>query len=235
MSVKFILPFAAMAFAASTANASIIDLNAPGLDNGEIITNQIAGVTVTATSNGGGTGNDFAIIIDSGNSGSGANGDADLAANFDDPSTGVMEDLDPGNLLAVAEGDCAGGFCRVDDNASGGTINFLFNRDVVFNSVDVFDLATNQLTIILRDVSDAVVLTLTGPTFNTDTDDNSQMPNQYTTIDLGGVTFRTAQFVFNGSGAIGNIDVSEVPLPAGFVFLLTGLAGLGASRRKSAA
>jgi hypothetical protein len=71
-----------------------------------------------------------------------------------------------------------------------------------------------------------------GPGVNTDTGDDPT-DNLFTTIDLKGAVFRTVKFDFRGSGAIGDFDISEVPVPAALPLLLSGLAGLGfASRRR---
>ena len=222
---------ASAALSLGVANASIVDLNSISFQNGEKLTTQIAGLTVSATANGGGSSNDFAIVIDTDNSGSGSGGDADLAAPFDDPSTPGNEMFSPGNVLALAEGGCGPTTCRVDDNGSGGRINFAFDRDVVFNDFSVFDVRTRRLRVILRDLAGNVVANITAPTFNTDTSD-SVRPNRFTRIDMGGVVFRTAEFKFRDSGAIGDFNISEVPLPGGMLLLLSGVAGLGAASRR---
>ena len=97
--MKKLMSFAAVAAISLTAqaNASVVDLNSGAFANGEILTNQIAGLTVSATSTGGGSANDFAFIFDTEN----AIGDGDLSAPFDDPSTPVDEGFRPGNVLAI--------------------------------------------------------------------------------------------------------------------------------------
>ncbi len=226
---KILIGAASLVALTSAANATVVELNAPGLDNGETLTTQIAGLTVSAVADGGGTANDFAIIIDT----TDPTFDGDLAAPFDDPSTVGDELFSPGNILAVAEGDCSGGFCRVDDNATGGEITFEFDRDVVFNSLDVFDFRMEELKVTFFDALGAVIgAPITGPDFNTDTGNNIT-DNLFTTLDLKGTVLRTVKFEFRGSGGIGNFDVEEVPIPAALPLLLSGLAGLGfASRRR---
>lgn len=212
------------------ANASIIDLS--GFSNGETFdTGDVAGLTVTTVTDGGGAANDFAFILDTNNPGS----DGDLASPFDDPSTVGDENFMPGNVLALAQDACGMGSCPVNDNGSGGTMTWLFNRDVAFNSFDVFDFKTGELKIELFDDLNQLVFSAMVPTFNTDTG-NNVTDNLFTTIDIGGVVFRRAVFDFNGSGAIGTFDVQEVPIPAALPLLLSGLAGLGFAgrRRKSA-
>ena len=224
MSIKFFAPLAGILFAASAANASIVDLNDPELEDGEILFDQIDGLTVTAT---GGAGE--AVIIDTED----ATDDPDLQDPFDDPDTVGDENFNPGNVLAVAESGCGMGFCNPDDNAGGGTIFFDFDRDVVFNSLDVFDLAAEQLRIILT-LDGMVVFDMMVPSFNTDTGNNPNN-NLFTTVNFGGIRFDAAEFIFSGSGAIGNFDISEVPLPAGFILMMTGVAGFSFARRRKAA
>ncbi len=220
---------AAFATATTGAGATVVDLNSFGFVNGEILSDQISGLTVSATSNGGGAANDFAIIFDTTDAGPTGTGDPDLAAPFDDPSTAPVEAFEPGFLVAVAEGGCGGGTCRADDNASGGVITFAFDTDKTFNSFGVFDMRPEALTVTLRDAMGAVVFSAASPAFNTDTNDNVG-PNLYTIIELGGVVFREATFAFADSGAIGSFEI--VPTPAALPLLLTGLAGLSFANRR---
>ncbi len=163
------------------ANASIIDLS--GFSNGETFdTGDVAGLTVTTDTDGGGAANDFAFILDTNNPGS----DGDLASPFDDPSTVGDEDFMPGNVLALAQDACGMGFCPVNDNGSGGVMTWTFDRDVAFNSFDVFDFKTGELKIELFDELDQLVFSAMVPTFNTDTG-NNVTDNLFTTIDIGGV------------------------------------------------
>lgn len=228
--MKKLMSFAAVAAIslAAQANASVVDLNSGAFANGEILTNQIAGLTVSATSTGGGSANDFAFIFDTEN----AIGDGDLAAPFDDPSTPVDEGFRPGNVLAIGETCNAGaGTCDVDDNGPGGVINFDFASDVIFNSISLFDFVTDELTIDLFDMDDNLVFSITGPTQNNDTG-NAVDDNLFSTLDLGGAVFRSAVFTFDGSGTIGNFDITAVPVPGALPLFFSGVAGLAFARRQ---
>ncbi|MEO1014071.1 MAG: hypothetical protein AAFX08_02670 [Pseudomonadota bacterium] len=218
---------AGVAAMTGVSQASVVDLS--GFGHGEKLVDQIAGLAVTATSNGGGQSNDFAIVFNTGTPGSGSGGDSDLGATFDDPSTPGNEMYDPGNILVVAEGGCSGDFCRPDDNASGGSITFAFDEDKIFNSMDVFDMRTNALTVTLFDAGGAIAAMVAGPDFNTDTNGNGQ--NEFTTLDFGGVRFRSALFEFRDSGGIGAFDITQVPVPGAALLFLTALAGARLRRR----
>ena len=228
--MKKLMSFAAIAAVSLTAqaNASVVDLNSGAFANGEILTNQIAGLTVSATSNGGGSSNDFAFIFDTEN----PIGDGDLAAPFDDPSTPVDEGFRPGNVLAIGETCNAGaGTCDVDDNGTGGVINFDFASDVVFNSLSLFDFVTDELTVELFDLNNNLVFSITAPNINNDTNNNPDN-NLFSTIDLGGTVFRSAIFTFNGSGTIGDFDITAVPVPGALPLFFSGVAGLAFARRQ---
>ena len=208
------------------AHATLVDLS--GYSNGETFdTGDVAGLTVTTVADNGGTANDFAFILDTTSPGS----DGDLAAPFDDPSTMGDENFMPGNVLAIASDACAMGSCPVNDNGSGGIMTWVFDRDVVFNSFNVFDFRTNELKIELFDDLNMLVYSAMVPVFNTDTN-NDVTNNLFTSIDIGGVVFRRAVFDFGGSGAIGTFDIQEVPVPAALPLLLSGLAGIGFAGRR---
>jgi len=210
----------------SAANATIIDLS--GFSNGETFdTGDIAGLTVTTVTDNGGAADDFAFVLDTNNPGS----DGDLAAPFDDPSTIGDENFNPGNVLALAEEACGGGFCPVNDNGSGGTMEWVFNRNLVFNSLNVYDFRQGELKIDLFNDLNVLVFSAMVPGFNTDTG-NATDDNLFATIDIGGIAFRRAVFDFGGSGAIGTFDIQEVPVPAALPLLLSGLAGLGFARKR---
>ena len=225
-------------FVSGAAHASVLDLNGVSFGNGEILADQFDGVSFKAKTIGGGKSNNFAIIIDTdvdtSNNGT-SNDDPDLMAPFTDPTTGEV--LSPGNVIALAENGCGNGFCNPDDNAQGGTLEIEFDRDVVLSDLAIFDFKLEELTIQLFDSLGDLVSTVVVPVVNNDTGNNpnNNLFSRVSFLDDQGIgaTFRRAVFTFDGSGAIGDFNISEVPVPAALPLLLSGIAGLSfASRRR---
>ena len=177
---------------------------------------------------------DFVSDFDFGNGLTGSitvSGGTDKAQIYDTTTTGGRDpDLesptlfgggpvyDGDNVLIIAENDST---ATPDDNARGGTITFMFDSVVEFTGVTLIDAEPNGQEIQI----------IAGAT---DLGSFSNADDTYSVI--GGFSYftDTITFVLGGSGAIDNLKVSAVPLPAPILMLLTALCGLGVMRRWTA-
>lgn len=190
------------------AAAATIDFE--GLPTQTSITNQISGVTISASS---GIGEAWVYNTASDTA------DPDLASPFSEIGGGP--DLSPGNILIVQENPLPG---PPDDNGGGGTLSFSFSTSVQMVSIDVFDM---ELGSNIQLFSDAAFTNQIGSNFvlgKSDTGDN-QFPNLYEHVVFGNVSgVQSMRVNMAGSGGVDNI--STVPLPAAVWLFGSSLLGL---------
>ena len=143
-----------------------------------------------------------------------------------------------GNIGIISEGGPSGGvgmagnplFAPADD-AINGVVTFLFDDPVLFESISFVDTEFVTVELLTGNVIGALTAIKIFEVSGLDTSDRVT-PNRGAKIvsSFDGL-FNAIRVTFRGSGALESIVVSEVPLPGGFVLLLSGLAGLGFASR----
>ncbi len=213
-------------FSASATNAATIDFN--GFGNGANVTSVNFGFGSATVSATGGIGEAWAYDTTDN-----TNGDADLLGPFS-TAGGSVTGYNAGNVLIIQENN--GSNTTPDDNASGGTITFDFDAPVILTNMDVMDMMLGKVTIKFFDNSSTQIGLDWANLTNTDTGD-STFPNLFETIQFGsGISgVSSMQITLDGSGAIDNIGVSAVPLPAAAPLFASalGLFGFMRSRRRN--
>lgn len=149
-------------------------------------------------------------------------GDTDLAGPLQDLS-GTPKDF--GKVLIIQENNrrFRDGRFKPDDNAGGGVMTFRFDQRIRFDSVDILDVEEPGVDVFLDGV-------LIGDSVG-ESADHRFAAFRYSDPIYG----HELKFVFQGSGALDNLVVSNVPLPATAVLMLTafGAFGLGVRLRRA--
>ncbi|MEM8740789.1 MAG: Ig-like domain-containing protein [Pseudomonadota bacterium] len=127
-----------------TSIAQDIDFDMPDLPAGTVITDQIAGVSISAI-RAGQSNENMAMIFDAANP---TGGDSDLFQ----PGEGKV-------LIISEDGDSS----DPDDNASGGTFFFAFDTPSTVTSLTFLDTEEPVPLVRLYDANDALIATLAGP------------------------------------------------------------------------
>lgn len=221
---KFVSAAVAAFVMTGAAHATPVTLTFDTVSAGTVITNQFAGVTISAT---GGSGQ--AIVFDSNNP-TGGDGDLGAPLTLVGPDEGFAAD---GNLLIVSEdGDLSD-----PDDAVGGTITFDFDEAVTFlgfNGVDFTDSGANLIVTLFGAAGEIFSFDFNAER-SASVGDNlfySFFDGVFGADGVAGVTSVVIQLT--GSGAIDNFtfEPSAVPIPGALPLLLSGIAGLGFSMKK---
>ncbi len=144
--------------------------------------------------------------------------DYDLAGPIQDTS-GAPKDF--GKVMIIQENNkrFRNGRFKPDDNAGGGVMTFIFDQRVRFHGVDIIDVEEPGVDVFLDGVRIAEGVGRSA--------DHRYAAFQYSDPVYG----HELKFVFQGSGAIDNLIVSNVPLPPTALLMLTGLGALGVGAR----
>ena len=218
--MRFALAFAVSLLAASGAHAAIVTFES--FTTGQPVDMVTFGdgttATVTTDSNrpaaAGGT--NQAAVFDSDNP---TGNDIDLGGPFASVNGGPA--LSPGNILIILGPNNGQGL--PDDDARGGTITFEFSRAVNLLAFDYFDTeaAQNNGLVVTTDTGQSSGLLTAGD-------------NEYGTFSTPLLGIMTASFALRGSGAIDNLQIAAIPVPAALPLFFSGLAMfwlLGRTRR----
>jgi len=231
---------------APAANAVILDFEdftGTNFEHGTVVFDQynIADFGfATITADNAGTGPDLAVAFDSGLSGT---RDPDLEAGMSgfthvlDGQPGDLGSIKPGNILIIQENfdDCVTGVCsKPDDQANGGSLTIRFEKPVILESLDFFDIEVGENSnkpgseINFLDELGAILPIANEFTPNTNGD------NKWDRLFFAGITgVYGIEVNLIGSGAIDNLVYSVVPVPAAIWLFGTALLGfIGISRRK---
>lgn len=202
-----------------------------GLAHGEIVRNQIPGLSVRARNVGGGP--NLAIIFDSGATGT---RDPDL----EDPWSGgnLPSNTDLGNVLIIAENATDANHDGIldypDDEGSrpAGWIKFVFDDPIEqfgIDLVDIDDAVLEDGKFVFRDVDGTVVMYGFDELGNRDPsivwgDNTINRIRPFTAGELEINEFDKVWVVFGGSGAVDNIVYGALQIPEPTALALGGLA-----------
>ncbi|MFK8015765.1 MAG: PEP-CTERM sorting domain-containing protein [Gammaproteobacteria bacterium] len=229
MNTKFMALVATLAIAKSSA-AYVIDFE--DLSAGTIVDNEYSAQGVVISALNFDNNLDLAVIFDTENP---TGGDHDLGGPFTAGPDNDLGSIAPGNVLILQENDnCDALSCTTpDDEGSrpGGQFIIEFDQAVSLNSIDFFDVEVLETDpaesnrISLFDANgDLIALDFFTP--------NTGGDNQWARAFFGVDGVSRIEINMGGSGAIDNIDVTVVPVPAALPLFLAALGGLGFMRKR---
>lgn len=222
------LPIAIVGFS-HTASALTLTFDEDFVSHGTIINSQYQDLGVDIRALNLSNGPNLAVAYDTTSRAANniSNRDPDLTGNWGN-----------GNALIIQENsDCNSLTCyRPDDEGSRPAGSIFFDFDTVisgfsFDFIDIEQPELNGAEVRYLDSNASVIgsisfADLAGAVFG----NNSYNSSEY--IRLNGLGVTSLEFDLGGSGALDNISVSTVPIPASFSIFALGLAGLQLFRRR---
>ena len=232
----------------AVGNAIALTADFESLLHGEVVSGQIAGVTIDALNPN--RSFDYAVAFDSTQTNT---ADADLESNPQGPaywSGGNLVDTELGIMLIIQENDtgCAVGICSNPDDEGrrpAGDLGFSFEVPVLdfgFDLVDIESIAAESGYLeFFQGQSSAIVQLMDFLELGNDRYDSSivlgnNTANRYAAITAASVgleNFDRVVLHLGGSGAIDNIQATLVPEPSTALLMALGLCGLALRRRRA--
>lgn len=207
--------------------ASAVTINFDDFDEGDVLgigTDLGGGVLADVTAIGGIA---QAVVFDTDSGTVSTGNDPDLTSPF----TNAEDSSDRrgfGNALIVQENATGG-----PDDVVGGSLIFNFDALWSFASLFLLDAEVGTSATLYNGRDEVASFTLDS-TNESETGGNPNN-NEFTLLGFAGAVGDTLRIDFAGSGALGEFEVSAVPLPAAFSLLLAGLGGLVVLRRRQTA
>lgn len=207
--------------------ASAVTINFEDFDEGDVLgigTDLGGGVLADVTAIGGIA---QAVVFDTASGTVSTGNDPDLTSPF----TNAEDSSDRrgfGNALIVQENATGG-----PDDVVGGSLIFNFDALWSFASLFLLDAEVGTSATLFNGRDEVASFTLDGS--NESETGGNPNNNEFTLLGFAGAVGDTLRIDFAGSGALGEFEVSAVPLPAAFSLLLAGLGGLVVLRRRQTA
>lgn len=150
-----------------------------------------------------------------------SNIDPDLTSPFED-ADGNLADRSFGNAFVANENDF-----QPDDQAGGAELLFEFDAPIWLSYIDILDPEEGA------DVYVNGLFIDTAQTFGPGKSGvNSQATNYFDRVIFGQTSVNSIEVRFSGSGAVGEIGLAAIPVPAALPLMIGGLGALGLIRRR---
>lgn len=225
--------------------AAALTIDFEGFSNGQILSATGGGVgthsfgSLDVTFSGRERDNDVGhvVVFDTNNTDNSS--DPDLHADFEvGPNYGSLGPIRPGNALIIQDDSnltsCTGnGFCTDPDDEVDGQFTLDFSQGVRLSSIDVLDIGGATLSLffannLLADIN------VPGVGGSSNGGDDNRSGTFVLDSQFANLVIDRFVFTLGNSGAIDNIVVSQVPVPAALPLLGAALAAFGLMSRRRA-
>ena len=226
-------------FGAQSASALTIDFE--GFSNGQILssvgggagTHNFGPLSVTFSGREGDNGNGRVVVFDTDNSGNSSDPDLHSPFTLDAYDIGP---INPGNALIIQDdsnlSSCSGGFCSDPDDEVDGEFILDFSRGVRLSSIDVLDIGEATLDLFF---AGSLLASIDVPGVGGSGNGGDDNKSGTFVLDAQFADIVIDRFVFSlgNSGAIDNIVVTSVPVPAALPLFAAALGVFGWMKRRN--